>query len=138
MEKTIQHTIDRARTRTQFDQPIGAFQSVSNRVADMKLRHEASRLLIYKTARLADEGRDVTMAASLAKLMVSETAVDSAIDSMQIYGAEGYTAAAGLGPELMAAIGGLSYSGTSDIQRNIVSGLLGVDKPPRTAGRTEP
>lgn len=128
-ERTIEHAIERARTRRQFGQPIGAFQSVSNRIAEMKLRHESSRLLIYKTAMLADAGRDVTLAASLAKLMVSETAVESAIDAIQIHGAEGYTQAAGLGEELMAAIGGLSYSGTSDIQRNIVSSLLGVDRP---------
>lgn len=138
MERTIDHTIERARNRSQFGQPIGGFQSVSNRIAEMKLRHEASRLLIYKTAMLADAGKDVTLAASLAKLMVSETAVDSVVDAMQIYGAEGYTSAAGLGDELMAAIGGLNYSGTSDIQRNIVSGLLGVDKPPRArGGRTQ-
>lgn len=138
MERTIGHTIDRARHRSQFGKPIGAFQSVSNRIAEMKLRHEASRLLVYKAAMLADAGRDVTLAASLAKLMVSETAVDSVVDAMQIYGAEGYTSAAGIGDELMAAIGGLNYSGTSDIQRNIVSGLLGVDKPRRDRGEGTP
>ena len=76
------------------------------------------------------------MAAALAKLHTSETAVDSVLDAVRIHGAHGFTTAAGLGSELTAAVGGLSYSGTSDIQRNIVAGLLGVDRPPRPS-RTE-
>jgi hypothetical protein len=130
-EHTIARSVERARSRTQFGKPIGAFQAVSHRIAEMKLRHEASRLLVYKAALLADLGRDVTLAASLAKLQTSETAVLSAVDAMQILGAEGYTVAAGAEADLRHAIGGLSYSGTADIQRNIVASLLGVDRPPR-------
>jgi hypothetical protein len=71
------------------------------------------------------------MAAALAKLQTSETAVQSALDAIKIFGAEGYTTAAGIEHELRDAVGGLSYSGTSEIQRNIVAGLLGADRPPR-------
>jgi alkylation response protein AidB-like acyl-CoA dehydrogenase len=99
------------------------------------LRHEASRLLIYKTAILSDLDRDVTMAAALAKLQTSETAVGSVIDVLQVFGAEGYTQSAGIGVELLDSVGGLSYSGTSDIQRNIVASLLGVDRPARQKRR---
>ena len=137
-ERTIERSIERARTRTQFGKPIGAFQAVSHRIAEMKVRHEASRLLVYKTGILADLGRDVTLAASLAKLQTSETAVHTAVDAMQILGAEGYTVAAGAEADLRDAVGGLSYSGTSDIQRNIVASLLGVDRPPRRATPTPP
>ena len=132
MERTIDRSVERARTRQQFGKPIGSFQAVSHRIADMKLRHEAARLLVYKAAILADLGRDVTMAASLAKLQASENAVRSAIDAVQVFGAEGYTLAAGVERDVRDAIGGLSYSGTSDIQRNIVAGLLGVDRPQRS------
>jgi len=131
MERTLDSTIDRARSRLQFGKPIGAFQAVSHRIAEMKLRLETSRLLIYKAAVLADRGQAVTMAAALAKLQVSEAAVDSALDAVRIFGAEGYTQAAGIEIELRDAVGGLAYSGTSDIQRNIVAGLLGVDRPER-------
>lgn len=130
-ERTIERTIARARDRTQFGQPIGHFQAVSHRIADMKLRHEAARLLVYKAALLHDLGQDVTMAAALAKLQTSETAVDSALDAMRIFGAEGFTLAAGLDRGLRDAVGGLSYSGTSDIQRNIVARLLGLERPQR-------
>ncbi len=130
-ERTIDLSVARARSRSQFGHAIGSFQAVSHRIADMKLRHEAARMLVYKAAMLCDRGRDVTMAAALAKLQASETAVDSALDALQIFGAEGYTLAAGVDRGLRDAIGGLSYSGTSDVQRNLVARLLGVDRPSR-------
>lgn len=134
-ERLIDRSVDRARRRTQFGRSIGGFQAVSHRIADMKLRHEAARLLVYKTAVLRDLGRDVTTAAALAKLQTSEGGVHSAVDAVQIFGAEGYTEAAGLGAELADLLGGLSYSGTSDIQRNVIASLLGVDRPPRKEAR---
>lgn len=130
-ERTIEQSIARARSRTQFGEPIGHFQAVSHRIVDMKLRHEAARLLVYKAALLHDLGRDVTMAAALAKLQASETAVESALDAIRIFGAEGYTVAAGVDRALRDAIGGLSYSGTSDIQRNIVARILGIERARR-------
>ena len=130
-ERTMNTAIDRARNRSQFGAPIGGFQAISHRIADMKLHHEAARLLVFKAGMLRDRGEDVTMAAAVAKLQTSETAVASALDAVQIFGAEGFTTGAGVERDLRDAIGGLSYSGTSDIQRNIVAGLLGVDRPPR-------
>jgi alkylation response protein AidB-like acyl-CoA dehydrogenase len=130
-ERAIEVSIDRARGRTQFGRPIGSFQAVSHRIADMKLHHEAARLLIYKAGILRDRGDDVTLAAALAKLQTSESAVTTAIDAIQILGAEGYTTDGGVERLLRDAVGGLSYSGTSDIQRNIVASLLRVDRPRR-------
>src|SRR5215213_4386451 len=101
----------------------------------MKLRHEAARLLVFKAAALADRGRPVALAAALAKLQTSEMSVLSALDAIRIHGAEGYTEAGGVEFELRDAVGGLAYSGTTDIQRNIVARLLGVDRPVRARGR---
>ena len=137
MERHLDRTIHRARSRVQFGKPIGAFQAVSHRIADMKVRHEAARLLVYKAGALHDRGDSVALAAALAKLQTSESAVTTALDAVRIFGAEGYTEAAGLEHDLRDAVGGLAYSGTSDIQRNIVAGLLGVDRPIRR-GRGEP
>ncbi|NNE13069.1 MAG: acyl-CoA dehydrogenase [Ilumatobacter sp.] len=130
-ERAMEVSIERARTRTQFGRPIGSFQAVSHRIADMKLHHEASRLLIYKAGALRDRGGDVTMAAALAKLQTSESGVSTALDAIQILGAEGYTTDAQVERFLRDAVGGLSYSGTSDIQRNIVASLLRTDRPRR-------
>lgn len=132
-ERTIDTSVERARTREQFGQPIGRFQAISHRIANMKLRHEAARLLVYKAGILSDLGHDVSLAAALAKLQTSETAVQSALDAVQVFGAEGYTTDAGVGRDLCDAIGGLSYSGTSEIQRNIIASVIGVDRPLRNA-----
>jgi alkylation response protein AidB-like acyl-CoA dehydrogenase len=129
MERVLQRTIHRARRREQFGRPIGSFQAVSHRIAEMKLRHEAARLLVYKAAALFDRGDSVTMAAALAKLQTSELAVQSALDAVRIHGAEGYTVAGGVEASLRDAVGGLAYSGTSEIQRNIIARLLGVERP---------
>ncbi|MEZ5215173.1 MAG: acyl-CoA dehydrogenase family protein [Ilumatobacteraceae bacterium] len=131
MERVLERSVERARTRRQFDRAIGEFQAVSHRIVDMKLRHEVGRLLVYKAAELHDRGRPIAMATSLAKLYTSESAVASALDAMRTFGAEGYTEEAGLEMDLRDAIGSLNYSGTSDLQRNLVARLLGVDRPLR-------
>ncbi len=130
-ERILDQAITRAATRRSGDRTIGSYQAISHRLADLKLALEASRLLVYKAAMLADRGRPVTMAAALAKLQTSESAVASALDVMRVFGAEGYTQEAGFEAELRHAIAGLNYAGTSDIQRNVVAGLLGVDRPRR-------
>ncbi|MFW2332725.1 acyl-CoA dehydrogenase family protein [Ilumatobacter sp.] len=131
MERVLDRTIERARGREQFGRPIGGFQAVSHRIVEMKLRHEASRLLLYSAAARHDRGESVALPAALAKLQTSENAVQSALDAVRIHGAEGYTEACGIEAELRDAIGGLAYSGTSEIQRNIVARLLKVDRPVR-------
>lgn len=129
MERLLDSSIKRARSRQAYGKPIGSFQAISHRIADMKLRHEASRLLLYKAAILYDQGGPLTMAAALAKLQTSESAVTSSIDAIRIHGAEGYTAEAGIERELRDAIGGLSFSGTSEMQKNLIARLLRLDRP---------
>ena len=132
--RVIEQSIARARSREQFGSVIGVNQAVSHRIADMKLNHESGRLLVYKAAALNDRGRTVGMAAALAKLQTSEMAVQAALDAVSLHGAEGYTTGLPLERELRDAIGGLAYSGTSDIQRMIIARLLRVDAPLRRAG----
>jgi alkylation response protein AidB-like acyl-CoA dehydrogenase len=131
MERVMNLTIDRARSRKAYGKPIGGFQGISHKIAEMKLRHEGARLMIYKAAELYDRGEPMTMAGALAKLQTSEMAVLSALDAMRVHGAYGYTEEAGVEAELRDAIGGLAYSGTSEIARNLVARLLHVDRPVR-------
>ncbi|NNF53744.1 MAG: acyl-CoA dehydrogenase [Acidimicrobiales bacterium] len=138
MERVINLSIQRARSRQAYGQPIGKFQGISHKIAEMKLRHESARLLIYKAAELYDRGGSMTMAGALAKLQTSEMAVQSALDAMRIHGAAGYTSEAGVEAELRDAIGGLSYSGTSEIARNLIARMLRVDRPIRTARPSKP
>ena len=126
MERQLQQAIAYARSRRQFGQPIGKFQSVSNRVADMKLRIETARLLLYKVAWLVERGQPAMMEAALLKLYLSEAFVESGLDAIRIHGGVGYLSETGIERDLRDAVGGVLYAGTSDIQRNIISKLLGL------------
>ena len=126
MEHQLETCIRYARERRQFGKPIGKFQSVSNRIADMKVRVETARLLLYKVAWLKKMGKPATMEAAMAKLYLSECFVQSSLDAIRIHGGYGYMTELEVERDLRDAIGGTLYSGTSDIQRNIVAGLLGL------------
>ncbi len=126
MERQLEQAIQYASNRRQFGQPIGKFQSVSNRIADMKLRLETARLLTYKVAWLKSLGKPVMMDAALAKLHLSECFVESSLDAIRIHGGYGYMTEFEVERDLRDAVGGTLYGGTSDIQRNIVAGFLGL------------
>lgn len=126
MERQLERCIDYARERCQFDQPIGKFQSVANRIVDMKVRLETARLMLYKVAWLKKVGKPATMEAALAKLYLSECFVRSGLDAIQVHGGYGYMTEFEVERDVRDAIGGTIYSGTSDIQRTIIARLLGL------------
>ncbi len=126
MERQLAQTIDYAKARSQSGQPIGQFQSVSNRVADMKLRLELARLLLYKVAWLKDQGQSAMLEASMLKLHLSEAFVASSLDAVRVHGGNGYLSEYGIERDLRDAVGGVIYAGTSDIQRNIIARTLGL------------
>lgn len=126
MERQLEKTIDYAKSREQYGQPIGKFQSVSNRVADMKLRLETARLLLYKVAWLKERGQPAMLEAALLKLYLSECFVASGLDAVRIHGGNGYLSEYEVERDLRDAIGGVIYAGTSDIQRNIIARSLGL------------
>jgi hypothetical protein len=126
MERQLETCIEYARERRQFGRPIGAFQSVSNRIAEMKLRLETARLLLYKVAWLKKTGKPAMLEAALLKLYLSESFVQSGLDAIRIHGGNGYMTEFEVERDLRDAIGGTLFAGTSDIQRNIVARLLGL------------
>ena len=126
MERLLERCIQHAKQRHQSGQPIGRFQSVANRIVEMKMRLDTARLLLYRVAWLKKVGRPAVMEAALAKLYLSECFVQSALDSIRTLGGYGYTTEYEVERELRDAVGGTLYSGTSDIQRNIVARLLGL------------
>ncbi len=126
MERQIEESVRYARERKQFGQPIGKFQSVSDRVADMKVRLETARLMLYKVAWLKKQGKSAVMEAAIAKLYLSEAFVRSSEDAMRIHGGYGYMKEFEIERDLRDALGGVFYSGTSDIQRQIIARLMGL------------
>lgn len=126
MERLLGKAIAFANTRKQFNQAIGKYQAVSHRIADIKVRLEASRLLIYKAASLLDKTKTVSLDAAVGKLFVSESLVQTAMEVVQIHGGNGYMVEYEMERALRDAIGSTIYSGTSEMQRNIIARWLGL------------
>jgi alkylation response protein AidB-like acyl-CoA dehydrogenase len=122
----MEKSIDYAKQRRQFGKPIGKFQSVSHKIADMKMKIELSKLLIYKIGWLKMQGKKGSMEAAIAKLFISEAFVKTAMDSLQIFGGNGYMAEYHLERMLRDSIASTIYSGSSEIQKNIIASWLGL------------
>lgn len=125
LERQLEEAVEYANERDAFGQSIGKFQSVSNRLADMKLRLETAKLLLYKVAWLEMNDEPLLLEAAMAKLHLSECFVASSLDAIRVHGARGYVTEFGVERDLRDGVGGLIYSGTSDIQRNIIARMLG-------------
>jgi alkylation response protein AidB-like acyl-CoA dehydrogenase len=126
MERQLDQVLDHARTRRQFGKAIGKHQAVAHRIADMKHRLEAARLLLYRACWRMDRGEDATLEVSLAKLAVSEAAVQSGLDAIRVNGGGGVITEVGIDRALRDAIPGTIFSGTSDIQRDLIARSLGL------------
>jgi len=126
MERQLEVCIKYAKDRKQFGKSIGKFQSVSNKIADMKIRLETSRLLLYRVAWLKKMGKKAIMDAAIAKIYLSESFIQSSLDAIQIHGAYGYTTEFEIERDLRDSIGGTIYSGTTEIQKLIIANYLGL------------
>jgi alkylation response protein AidB-like acyl-CoA dehydrogenase len=126
MEYQMEKCVAYARERKQFGKPIGKFQSVSNMIADMKIRLEAARLLLYRVAWLKKNGKKATLDAAIAKIFLSESSIRSSLDAVQIHGAYGYTTEFEVERDVRDSIAGTIYSGTTEIQKMIIASLLGL------------
>jgi alkylation response protein AidB-like acyl-CoA dehydrogenase len=125
MERQLERTLTFAKERKQFGQPISQFQAVSHRVVDMKMRLEGARLLLYRAAWSIDHHPRDQMAAAIAKLAVSEAAVASSLDAIQVHGGLG-TLTGEIERFVRDAIPARIFSGTSEIQRNTIARALGL------------
>jgi L-prolyl-PCP dehydrogenase len=126
MRRQLDACVRYARSREQFGQPIGKFQAVSAKLADMYVRLEAARLLIYRVAWLKQQGRSAPAEAAAAKLFTSEAWVRSSQDAIQVHGGMGYLKEGGIERDLRDAVAGTLYSGTSEIQRVLIARMLGL------------
>jgi len=126
MQRQLETCVDYARTRQQFGQPIGKFQSISSKIANMYLRLEAARLLIYRVAWLKQQDKPALAEAAAAKICTSEAWIQSSLDAIQIHGAYGYMTDSELERDLRDSVAGTIYSGTSEIQRLIIASVLGL------------
>jgi alkylation response protein AidB-like acyl-CoA dehydrogenase len=119
--------LEYSRERKAFGSEIGSFQAIQFKIADMKMRIEASRLLIYKAAwnkmEAKKSGAKNTLYGSLAKLFASETAMFVAHQALQIHGGMGYSKELPLERYFRDAKITEIYEGTSEIQRMVIGRL---------------
>lgn len=126
MERQLELSVAYARQRRQFGRAIGANQAVSHRIVDMKLRLEAARGALYRACWRRDQGQEAVAEVSMAKLMISEAAKQSSLDVIQIHGASGFTTELGVEQALRDAVPSTIFSGSSEMQRDIIAKELGL------------
>jgi alkylation response protein AidB-like acyl-CoA dehydrogenase len=126
MERVLGQCIEHARTRKQFGVALGKNQSISNRIVDMKMRLEAGRLLLYHAGELHRSGQRSDEAVALSKLWISEAAVQTGLDAIQIFGGTGMATASGVDALLRDAIPSRVFSGSSEMQRMVIARGLGL------------
>jgi alkylation response protein AidB-like acyl-CoA dehydrogenase len=124
-EAAYEAAVDYARTRTAFGGPIGQLQMIQQKIADMKTRIEAARMLIYnavmaKQSAMQSGGR-FTLEASMAKLFASETAAFVTDEAVQIHGGMGYSKELAVERYYRDARITRIYEGTSEVQRMVIA-----------------
>ncbi len=117
LDKSVQY----AKERKQFGKTIGSFGAVQEKIALMGTNVEASRLLIHKAAILKDAHKSYTKAAAMAKSFASQTAMDAAIDCVQIFGGYGYMQEYGVERLMRDAKITQIYEGTTEIQQMVIA-----------------
>ncbi|MEK4523241.1 acyl-CoA dehydrogenase [Psychrobacillus sp. FSL W7-1493] len=120
-EAAFEAAVGYAKERVQFGKPIAANQGVGFKLADMGTAVEAARLLVYRAANMRDRGLPCGKEASMAKLFASKTAVDVAIEAVQVFGGYGYTEDYPVERYFRDAKITEIYEGTSEIQRIVIS-----------------
>lgn len=120
-EAALEAATGYAKERVQFGKPIAANQGIGFKIADMATASEAARLLVYRAAQLRAEGKTCGKEASMAKLFASQTAVDNAIEAVQVFGGYGYTEDYPVERYFRDAKVTQIYEGTSEIQRIVIS-----------------
>ncbi|WP_435335916.1 acyl-CoA dehydrogenase family protein [Haloarchaeobius sp. TZWWS8] len=125
-QAALDAALDYAGEREQFDQPIGEFQAIQHKLAEMATNIEAARSLTYRAASQVENGDDDLAAkfASMAKLFASEHAVDVADEAIQVHGGAGFVSDHPVERYYRDARITKIYEGTSEIQKNIIADRL--------------
>jgi alkylation response protein AidB-like acyl-CoA dehydrogenase len=126
LRRQLLYCLSQAKTRHQFGRPIGSNQYVAGRLVDLLTRYTTCRLLVRETVTKLAKGTLTIGEASLAKLYVSEAELASSLDAFRIHGGSGFMNGSPVGIDLRNSLGGIIYSGTSDMQRVIIASELGL------------
>ncbi len=127
-QRAFDDTLKYVKERNQFGKPIGSFQALKHRIADMATEIECLRLLVYDCAAAidADPTRVFAKEASMCKLKSTEVAKQVALEGMQMMGGYGYALEYDMEKHVRAGLVGTIFAGTSEIQREIIGATLGL------------
>jgi isovaleryl-CoA dehydrogenase len=127
-QRAFDDTLAYVKERKQFGRPVGSFQALKHRLADLLTEIEAARLLVYDVAYRSDAEPSATLPreASMAKLKATEVARHAALEGVQMMGGAGYAVEYGMEHQARAALVTTIYGGTSEIQREIIARTLGL------------
>jgi isovaleryl-CoA dehydrogenase len=127
-QRAFDDTLTYVKERKQFGRPVGSFQALKHRLADLAAEIESARLLVYDVAARSDADPDVTLPreASMAKLKATEVAKRATLEGMQMMGGYGYATEYDMERQLRTAVVTTVYGGTSEIQREIIARTLGL------------
>jgi isovaleryl-CoA dehydrogenase len=127
-QRAFDETLAYVKQRKQFGKPVGSFQTLSHRLADLAIELEATRLMTYDVAQRVDENPTALFPkeASMVKVKATELAKHAALEGMQMMGGAGYATEYGMEELVRASLVGTIVGGTSEIQRDIIAKTLGL------------
>jgi len=126
--RSFDDTLNYVKGRHQFGRPVGSFQALSHRLAELATEIECTRLLVHDVAQRVDEnpGKLMPQEASMVKLKATELAKHAALEGIQMMGGMGYATEGGMEAQFRAAVVGTIAGGSSEIQRDIIAKTLGL------------
>lgn len=126
MEWQLEYVLKHVKKRVVSNKPLTNNQAISHKLAEMRLRIDTVRLWIKNCAYLKDNAKRISLASAQTKLFASEAFLQSSIDAVQILGAAGLECDSILHQLTLDALAGRLFSGSSEIQRNIIASLIGA------------
>ncbi|HFD10860.1 MAG TPA: acyl-CoA dehydrogenase [Crenotrichaceae bacterium] len=126
MEWQLEQIIDYSRRRQSGTVHLGKHQAISHKIADMKLRLDTIQLWVNQCATLSNNQQRITLPAAQTKLYASEAFLQSSLDAVHIMGAHGLDPDTGITELVADAMAGKLFSGSSEIQKNIIAALSGT------------
>lgn len=125
-QAALDDSLEYVKSRHQFGRPIGSFQAVSHKLANMQVMTELARMLVYRFAYRLDMGRATPRDAAILKLYVAEAYKEVADQGLQVFGGYGYTMDFDIQRHFRESRLGVIGGGTSEIQRNIIAKTMGL------------
>ena len=126
LERVLEESVRYSKEREAFGKPISDYQAISHKIARMKMNVELGRLALFNAAALKTKHKRAPLETSVVKLFISESLKQACVDAVQIRGGYGFMVEYEVERELRDSIASTIYSGTSEMQLNIISRIAGL------------